>query len=426
MSGSVNYSYDNDFRITQRSVNGDAVSYGYDADSLLIQAGALSLSRDPQNGLLSGTSMDSIKTTRRYNAFGELASLSATDGTNTPYSVTYTRDALGRILTRTETIEGVTTTYSYGYDPAGRLTSVQENGTTVSTYTYDANGNRLSHNATTGTYDEQDRLLTYGSASYNYTLNGELQSKTDTGLTTRYQYDVLGNLIQVTLPGGLTIDYLIDGRNRRVGKKVNGALTQGFLYKDQLNPIAELDGTGNIIARFVYGSKTNVPDYLVKNGITYRIISDHLGSPRLVINTADGTIVQRMNYDEFGNVILDTNPGFQPFGFAGGIYDQHTGLVRFGVRDYDPQTGRWTVKDPILFGGGQANLYAYVFNNPINFYDPYGLFGVADLPSIPQPVVDAAAGFGDALSFGFTDWVRDQMDTNSAIDKCSGAYSGRK
>ncbi len=66
--------------------------------------------------------------------------------------------------------------------------------------------------------------------------------------------------------------------------------TQGFLYQDQLKPIAELDGLGNVIARFVYGSRLNVPDYMIKTGITYRIISDHLGSPRLVINTTDGTI----------------------------------------------------------------------------------------------------------------------------------------
>ena len=39
----------------------------------------------------------------------------------------------------------------------------------------------------------------------------------------------------------------------------------------------------------------------------------------MVIDTASGTIVQRMDYDEFGNVIVDTNPGFQPFGFAGGF-----------------------------------------------------------------------------------------------------------
>ena len=80
-----------------------------------------------------------------------------------------------------------------------------------------------------------------------------------------------------------------------------------------------------------------------------------------------------MDYDVWGNVLVDTNPGFQPFGFAGGIYDQHTGLVRFGARDYDPETGRWTAKDPIGFGGGDTNLYGYVLNNPISFVDVWGL-----------------------------------------------------
>jgi RHS repeat-associated protein len=79
-----------------------------------------------------------------------------------------------------------------------------------------------------------------------------------------------------------------------------------------------------------------------------------------------------MDYDEFGNVILDTNPGFQPFGFAGGLYDSQTGLMRFGTRDYDPETGRWTVKDPIGFKGGDTNLYGYVGNSPINFVDLWG------------------------------------------------------
>jgi RHS repeat-associated protein len=92
-----------------------------------------------------------------------------------------------------------------------------------------------------------------------------------------------------------------------------------------------------------------------------------------VINVATGEIAQRIDYDEFGNVQLDTNPGFQPFGFAGGIYDLDTGLVRFGVRDYDPKVGRWTAKDPIDFDGGDANLYGYIWNDPINSAEPSGL-----------------------------------------------------
>ncbi|MET1257469.1 RHS repeat domain-containing protein, partial [Aliikangiella maris] len=165
----------------------------------------------------------------------------------------------------------------------------------------------------------------------------------------------------------------IDGSDRRIGKKVNGTLVQGFLYADQLNLIAELDSNNNVVSRFVYGSKINVPDYFIKGSKTYRIISNHLGSPLLVVDIANGDVVQQMDYDEFGNVTLDTNPGFQPFGFAGGIYDRDTGLTRFGARDYDASIGRWTSKDPIRFAGGDSNIYGYVFSDPINLIDPNGL-----------------------------------------------------
>ena len=72
-------------------------------------------------------------------------------------------------------------------------------------------------------------------------------------------------------------------------------------------------------------------------------------------------------------MIEDTNPGFTPFGFAGGLYDAETGLVRFGAREYDAEIGRWLSKDPILFAGGDTNLYGYVMQDPVNFVDPMGL-----------------------------------------------------
>ena len=73
---------------------------------------------------------------------------------------------------------------------------------------------------------------------------------------------------------------------------------------------------------------------------------------------------------------------FIPFGFAGGLYDHDTGLVRFGARDYDAQVGRWIAKDPIGFDGGQTNFYVYVNNDPVNGIDPEGLFTNRSLDGI--------------------------------------------
>ncbi len=74
--------------------------------------------------------------------------------------------------------------------------------------------------------------------------------------------------------------------------------------------------------------------------------------------------------------VSTTKPGSQPFGFAGGLYDQDTKLTRFGARDYDSDAGRWTAKDPIRFRGGNANLYGYVIDDPNDLVDPSGLFNV--------------------------------------------------
>lgn len=377
INGTVSRTYDNNFWLTGLSVNGQAINFTYDNDGLLINAGNLTLARNTQNGLLTGTSLGFVTTSTNYSTFGEMSQDTARLSGIVQYDVTYTRDKLGRITEKLETVHGQTKRYGYTYDLAGRLHQVHHDGVLVSQYTYDTNGNRIGGFTPSGNitaaYDAQDRLTNYNSATFTYTTNGELLTKTENSATTHYDYDVLGNLRQVRLPNGNVIDYVIDGQDRRIGKKINGTLVQGFIYQDQLEPISELDATGNVIARFVYASKTHAPDYMIKNNETFRLITDHLGSVRLVINTSTGLLTQRIDYDEFGNVVTDTNPGFQPFGFAGGLYDQHTGFVRFGARDYDPRTGQWTAKDPIRFDGGVTNLYGYASNDPVNLIDPSGL-----------------------------------------------------
>ena len=85
--------------------------------------------------------------------------------------------------------------------------------------------------------------------------------------------------------------------------------------------VAELDATGAIVSRFVYGTSGHVPDYMTKGTSTYRLLKDHLGSVRLIVNVATGAIAQQIDYDPWGKVLSDSQPGFQPFGFAGGLYD---------------------------------------------------------------------------------------------------------
>lgn len=79
------------------------------------------------------------------------------------------------------------------------------------------------------------------------------------GQSTTYDHDALGNLLSVSLADGRNVRYVVDGRNRRVGKKVDGKLAQGFHYAGRLAPVAELDGQGKVVSRFVYGTKANSP-----------------------------------------------------------------------------------------------------------------------------------------------------------------------
>ncbi|MDQ6799856.1 MAG: hypothetical protein M3041_03365 [Acidobacteriota bacterium] len=423
VQGNISWNYDNDLAVTQETVcdpfgKCQPVFFDYDQDKLLADAFVdlgfgnnftLTLTRDPGNGLVTGTTAGAITDAWTYNGFGEPASYQAQAGTTPVFAQSYTRDAGGRITQKSETISGVSSTFTYGYDTAGRLTSVTKDGNPVSNYTYDSNSNRLTKNAEVGTYDAQDRLLTYNGATYTYTANGELQTKVDATRTTSYSYDELGNLLSVTKPDGTLIEYVIDAQNRRVGKKINGTLSRQYLYSDALRIAAELDGSGNIVSRFIYATRSNVPDLMQNGGAIYRIVSDHLGSPRLIVNAFNGDIAEQIEYDEFGNVTNDTNPGFQPFGFAGGLYDRDTKLVRFGTRDYDAQVGRWTATDPVRFEGGDLALYTYANQDPINWLDPTGLReGSAANLAKRRAIDETARGFD-----GSTAW---------ALNKRKGAF----
>jgi RHS repeat-associated protein len=416
MAGTVAWTYNKEFAVDKEQIvaagwTGSEVTYGRDNDGLLKTAGAMTLTPKADNGLLESTTLGSLTSSRTYDAFGAVKTETWTLNGQVLYSNSYEPDGLGRIGSITETRSGSEKVTEYEYDEAGRLKAVEENGNVVSEYDYtfesggaiyELNGSRGAHHdlrsgtAVTrqGTYDAQDRLTQYGNTSYTYTANGELATQNQSGQTTRYTYDVFGNLERVILPNSQVLTYMHDALGRTVAKARNGFIEKGFLWGRQLQPIAELDAQGNVVSRFVYATKVNVPDYMISRkdnlGVvgstwhTYRIITSHLGSPRLVVDVDTGDTAQEMTYDEFGNVLSDNRPGFQPFGFAGGLYDPDTKLVRFGARDYDAFTGRWTAKDPIRFAGGDANLYGYVASDPVNWVDIDGLTKADKLFGLPK------------------------------------------
>lgn len=482
----LNYSYDKLLPTEQTLVVGtisSPIPLTYDRDRLLAKAGNLTLTRDPASGLVTSTQLGNIVENYTYDPqFGEVADVTASNGGTLLFHETYTRDALGRITSKTVTVGSTTTTLAYAYDDSGRLTQVSTNGAVSRTYSYDANSNRTAvqtsgvtttcpqptthpkkcaqelikillkkeiakyckdrsdhdhkkdhgrkndrdhkkakfipsfllqgyiahaekhhhkhrgicdeghgdHDdddgpstctpqsttvTTNAAYDNQDRLLTYGGTTYTYNAKGEVAVAAASSTSSTISFDSLGALAKVVKTGSTTdtFTYVNDGLGRRVEVRQNGSLVSRFVYDERSRVIAVLNPNGTLQSQFIYATIGNSPDYLIQGGVDYKIIHDQLGSVRLVVNSATGAVVSKIDYDEFGNIASTSiNPNFQPLGFAAGLRDLASNYVRFGARDYDPETGRWLSKDPILFKGGDTNLYGYTMNDPVNLIDPRG------------------------------------------------------
>ncbi|MBK8466832.1 MAG: RHS repeat-associated core domain-containing protein [Chloracidobacterium sp.] len=104
----------------------------------------------------------------------------------------------------------------------------------------------------------------------------------------------------------------------------------------------------------------------------YHFLQDHLGST-VAVTSSDGSVNEVNSYDSFGN---PSNSSFSTrYQFTGREFDSFSGLQYSRARFYDPQIGRFISEDPIGFAGGDVNLYGYVWNDPLNFIDPFGLDG---------------------------------------------------
>jgi RHS repeat-associated protein len=250
-------------------------------------------------------------------------------------------------------------------------------------------------------FNIQDRIIRQGGVTYQFNADGQLtQRGSDT-----FQYSSTGELLQATI-SGQTITYSYDGMRRWVAKTDSTGAWQ-YLYGNIKNPfqLTAMREPAGVLSYYYYDDNGMLFAF-DKGGTRYYVATDQVGTPK-VITDATGTVVKQMEFDSFGMWTVDSKPEFDmPVGFAGGIVDTRTTLVRFGYRDYEPGTGRWTAKDPIFFAGGQGNLFGYVQNNPINLTDPEGKF-----PVLPAIIAGGAVAAGGWYLYNHNETFRGVVDS---------------
>jgi RHS repeat-associated protein len=402
----IQYQHNPDYQVSQITYAGDSSSLTYDRDGLLTGIHGFAIGRHADHGLPVSLDDGTLNRTFGYNGHGEVTVVSTELNQAATFDYELTYNKVGQIVGKTETLpDGTVNQYGYEYDDRYRLTEVTKNSQLVEQYQYDANGNRTLATSTergvsgvSASYNLGDQLQSFGNTSYTYDGNGRLSQKTTGTDVTTYDYDSQGRLKQVQTPDH-TIEYRHNALGNRVAKLKDGQVVERYLWQDKTTLLATYDGDGNLKQRFNY-TLGHAPTSFTENGETYYLLTDHLGSPRMITDSF-GQVVKAIEYDAYGNVISDSNPGFEiPFAFASGLRDPDTGLIRFGYRDYDPTTGRWTARDPIGFAGGDTNLYGYVLNNPLLYTDPSGLAPPQNIP----PGVDVAQNIAEAKNMSYGQW----------------------
>jgi RHS repeat-associated protein len=225
----------------------------------------------------------------------------------------------------------------------------------------------------------------YG-ASWSYDADGNMTSQTNiaTGYVTYYTWDYRNRLVEVKQEdnqGHVLNDekFTYDVNNNRIAVSLNGT-PQLYTVYDGSNPYMDFNGSGQLTERYLYNPNalSQFDGQVNASGTVQWFLTDNINSIRQVVS-ANGTVLDAITYDPYGNILSQTNAANAPRSlYAGGAADSLTGNDQFGRRYYSPADGRWLSQDPDGYSAGDPNLYRYVFNVPTNKTDVTGLwtFGI--------------------------------------------------
>ena len=290
-----------------------------------------------------------------YDVLNRVTSVDYGDGE----TQTYKFDPMGNRLEKGDTVGGTTSTTTYSYDAANRLTTL--NGTSAA-YTYDANGNVLTGAGRTLSWDSQNRMvqsLVGGvTSTYTYGSDGLRQSSSTNTVTTNYGYD--GTM--------LVGEYQKNAQNQLVATATYFQGTNG--------PTCRIDETHR--DEGYYNPSGTTPAGLQMRGRSKWYVFDGLGS---VVGEVDfnGNLTGTRHFDIYGAARAATGLTTSKQGFVGKFghqTDADTSLVYMQARYYDPALGRFCSEDPSSIG---INYYVYCSDNPVNLVDRDGRFDLSSL-----------------------------------------------
>jgi len=217
--------------------------------------------------------------------------------------------------------------------------------------------------------------------TYRYNDCGEMiEKKEANGKKWRYIYHPGGLLEKVIRPDGQEVRFAYDPLGRRVSKSFGGKTTR-FLW-DSNNILHEWtegenttdDAATRTIAGLFYDNSFT-PLAKLTNGQSYSAISDHLGTPNVLLSQK-GKTVWKSYFDIYGRARVKEGGKTEEencwFRFPGQYEDSETGLYYNRFRYYTPDEGIYTQCDPIGLTGGNPSLYGYVHASHW-WIDPFGL-----------------------------------------------------
>lgn len=391
----VTFTYDQVGRILSETLNGKVTSYGYDVAAgkrtLTYPSGmnVVELLND-RNQIAAIFQNGEEVVTIEYNVSGQKTAQTYANGITSNYSyndngwlsqivddkqvmnLQMDYDAIGNIIKRRDIINEERTE-TYGYDAISQLISFKRGSSVDNSYQFDLLGNRI-------------KVLENGVAT-NYVCNNvNAYTSITGGLNFTPQYDGNGNLLNDDKH-----TYTYDLNNKQVGidendvvikydalgRRITKNATSYYYVGDQM---VEEYIDGQLSASYLFGNDIDETFQMTKNNVVYYFHTNHIGSA-MAVSDAEGRIVERVDYDAYGlptfydangNIMENTLVG-NAILFTGREYDVESGTYYYRARSMQPQIGRFTQHDPLMYVDGM-NDYSYVGNMPIEAVDLWGLF----------------------------------------------------